>query len=105
MAATMQRFQVITPEGWVAPDTFVLADEQPPAIKPDCALIVHEASGRPLTVHRSRLVALEDRTVQTPDQQRNSVCFKCGKVEGVVEDQVACPRDGQTDCGLIEATT
>ena len=105
MAASTQRFQVITPEGWVAPDTFLLADEQPPAIKPDCVLIVHEASGRPLTVHRTRLVALEDRTVQSPAEQRKSVCLKCGKVEGVVGDQVACPRHGQTDCGLIEPTT
>ncbi len=105
MSATKQRFQVVTPEGWVSHDTFVLADVQPLTIKADCVLIVHEASGRLFTVHRTRLQSLEDRTVRAPGQQRRSVCLKCGKVEGVVEDQVVCPRHGQTDCGLIEPKT
>jgi len=98
-----KRFRLLTPEGLVTYDTFVLADDQPRTIKADCLLVVHEASGRLSTVHRTRLIPVADSGIQTLGRQRKSPCLKCGKVEGVVGDQVVCPYHKGLGCGLLEA--
>jgi hypothetical protein len=101
--AEKARFRVLTLEDMVTYDTFVLADEQPGSLKPGCVLLLHEESGRLVTAHRTRLIPTGDPGVLSIDRQRRSPCAKCGRVEGVVEDQVVCPYHGESSCVLIEA--
>jgi hypothetical protein len=100
-----ERFRVLTPEGLVTFDTFVLAEKQPLAIRKGCALLVQEAGGRQITVHQTRLVPVAAPGMPAPDPQGRSPCFKCGKVEGIVADQVVCPYHGQASCGILESKT
>ena len=98
-----EQFRILTPEGLVTYDTFSIAEKQPLAIRPGCVLVVDTATGRRVTVHRARLVLVQDLVVLNVDQQRKSPCTKCGKVEGVVDDEVVCPNHAQGVCGLLDA--
>ena len=98
-----KRFRVLTPEELVTYDTFVLAEQQPKEVEAGCRLVVHEPSGRLLTVHRTRLIPVEDPGVLSIDHGRKSACAKCGRVDGVAEDEVTCPHLGRVGCGLVEA--
>ena len=86
----------------VPPDTFVLADQQPQRILEGCVLIVHEASHRQLTIHRTRLIPINDPALASLKHQ-HSVCPTCGKVAGVALDNVPCPNHYGVKCGLLEA--
>ncbi len=99
------RFYILTPEGIVPPDTFVLADQQPQKILEGCVLIVHEATHRQMTIHRTRLIPINDPAVASLKKHKHSVCTKCGKVEGVVLDNVSCPNHHGINCGMLEAKT
>ena len=96
------RFRVLTPEGQISLETYVLAEEQPGAIKADCLLLVEQTSGRRITVHGTRLVPADAPLATNLDHKHTSVCMKCGRVEGIIEDQVTCPHDNNIACGLIE---
>jgi|WetSurMetagenome_2_1015567.scaffolds.fasta_scaffold942669_1 hypothetical protein len=96
------RFCILAPDNVISPDTFVLADEQPLTIRADCLLAVHEASGQTVTVHQSRLIPLSALTAPPVQSKRQSVCLKCGKVQGVALDQVECPNHGDAACGMLE---
>ena len=99
-----EQFRILTPEGLVTYDTFWIAEKQPFAIRPGCLLVVDAATGRRVTVHRTRLVPVQpDPDLSNLDQQHKSPCAKCGKVEGIVGDEVVCPNHGQGVCGLLEA--
>jgi hypothetical protein len=99
------KFFILTAEGMVTLDTFILADPQPQNIKVGCVLVIHEESGRLLTVHQTRLIPFNNPAASFLKHQHKSVCLKCGRVEGIVLDQVDCPYKGQCSCGLIEAKT
>jgi hypothetical protein len=96
------KFYILTPEGVVPPDTFVLAEVQPPKILEGCMLVVHEATHRQLTIHRTRLIPINDPAVASL-KHKHSVCTKCGHVQGIVLDKVPCPNHHGINCGLIEA--
>jgi len=98
------RFHILTPEGVIPPDTFVLADEQSTNVLEECRLVLHEPSGRLLTVHRTRLIPVSDPAIKSIKHKR-SVCLKCGHVEGVVLDMVHCPNHHGKNCGLLEIVT
>jgi hypothetical protein len=98
------RYYILTAEGAIPPDVFVLADEQPKTIIEGCVLLVHEASGKQLSVHRTRIIPINDPTVASLKHQ-HSVCPTCGKVAGIVLDKVTCPYQGGSDCGLLESKT
>lgn len=98
-----QRFRVLTPDDLISYETFVMADEQPKTIRASCVLLINEHTGQPLTVHETRLMPLEVPGKTIADDKAKSVCLKCGKVEGVVEDQVVCPEHGDAPCGLLNA--
>jgi hypothetical protein len=98
------RFHILTPEGAIPPDTFILADEQPKNILEGCLLVIHEATRRQLTVHRTRLIPVNDPAVASL-KHKHSICSKCGKVEGIVLDNVPCPNHHGINCGLLEITT
>jgi hypothetical protein len=101
-----RHFRLLTPDGLVSQDTFVLAPQQPAEIKPGCIAVVNQQSGARLTVHTTRLLPAEDPAPPTgslPVDNRRSICHRCGRVEGIVQDQVKCPHQGEAPCGLLEA--
>ena len=98
-----ERFRLVTPDGLISHDTFVLVDQQPPAFRDECLLLAHSASGRRIAVHRSRVVGARDPEVRALEHRQRSVCLECGKVEGIVEDRVTCPHHDDAECGLLEA--
>ena len=102
---TTEQFRILTPEGLITFDTFALAGEQPQGLKKGCFLLVQQSSGRLVTVHQTRLIPVDDEGVQAADRQRKSPCLRCGRVEGVVGDEVVCPEHGEDACGLLEAKT
>jgi hypothetical protein len=95
-----KRFYIVTPDGHLSADTFVVAAPQPPRIAAGCLLMVDEQTGTAFTVHATRLIPAEAPELPPVHQITNNVCLKCGHVEGVVRDQVACPVHGEGVCGL-----
>jgi hypothetical protein len=98
-----REFYLLSPDGRLSLDIFVLADEQRRAIKPGCVLIVHPPTGRLLTVHETRLFPVGPTVFARHPAPWRSACLRCGRVEGVVDDQVACPVHGGASCGLVES--
>ena len=94
--ANQKQYRILTPDGRLSHDTFAVASEQPKAIHPGCVLVVNVDDGTRLTVHRDRLFL----TAEPEEPQR--VCLRCGRVSGVVEDQVQCPYDQGNSCELLE---
>ena len=98
---SQRRFRLLMPDGLFARDTFVLPPQQPRTIKPGCVLIIHEPTGDLLTVHGARLFPADAAHAIPVIAESKRACLKCGRVQGVVEDQVSCPDHGGT-CGLLE---
>jgi hypothetical protein len=99
--AEKARFAILLPEGAISPDAFFIAERQPHNILKDCLLVIHETTQREITVHRSRLIPINDAGLQVLES-KHSVCLKCGHVEGVVLDRVFCPEHHGINCGLLE---
>jgi len=97
----VKQFRILTPDGRLSHDTFDVPVEQPSKIKADCVLVVHVGSGRRVTVHSTRLFPA-DAVGAHPLGRQLDVCPTCGRVEGVVEDQITCPYHGEAPCGLVE---
>lgn len=97
-----KQFRILTPDGRLSHDTFVVPVEQPRKIKTGCLLVLHEGSGRRVTVHTTRLFPA-DAVSSLPFGRQLDVCPTCGRVEGVVEDQITCPYHGDSPCGLVES--
>jgi hypothetical protein len=95
------KFYILTPEGVVPPDAFTLAEAQPAKILEGCILVVHEATQKQLTIHRTRLIPVNDSAVASL-KHKHSVCTKCGHVQGIVLDTVPCPNHHGINCGLLE---
>ena len=94
--ADQKQYRILTPDGRLSHDTFVVPSEQPATIQANCLLLVNDSDGTQLTVHRDRLFAIADAGEAT------KVCLKCGRVLGVVEDQVQCPYDEDGLCNFLE---
>jgi hypothetical protein len=90
-----ESYRVLLPDGRLSTDVFHVPVTQPVDIRSHCVLAVNDRDGATLTVHRSRLLPV---AVAEPKK----VCLTCGRVEGVLRDEVQCPFDGQTPCELIE---
>jgi hypothetical protein len=99
--AGQRRFRILTPDGALSHDTFVLPANQPRNIPVGCVRVIHEQSGTMLTVHDSRLFPAGATGVAPFVQRSTSACLKCGRVTGVAEDQVACPNSGDGSCGIL----
>jgi hypothetical protein len=98
-----QRFRILTPGGRLSRDLFIVADDQPRTLKPDCLVVVHEPSGRQITVHDTRLFPADSSDTK-PFSRRMDVCVKCGRVARVPQEQVPCPYGGDVPCSLLEAS-
>ncbi len=96
-----KRFRILTPDGLLSPESYLISAVQPPNIKSGCLLVVDQQSGRRITVHESRIFPAEAAAATALDPAAMSVCLKCGRVEGVVEDQVTCPHHDDAACGLM----
>ncbi len=98
-------YRVALPDGRLSDEIVVSANRQPSRIHRFCVLVVDQESGRCYTIHRSRLVPLAAAPPPpSPEpKRRKSVCFECGRVEGIVYDEVQCPYRGGAPCGLIKA--
>jgi VanZ family protein len=93
--------RIIVREGVLTEDLFQVPSEQPAGIKIGCVLAINQRDGTLKTVHRSRLVPIE--AGQSPQAAAiQSVCLKCGKVAGVVEDEVTCPYENEGPCKVLE---
>ncbi len=99
-----QRFRVLTPEGKVTFDTFLLADKKPKTFRTGCVLLINEETGRPITVHQTRLLPVSSASSQTRDHKLKTVCYKCMRVEGIEQDEVTCPYHGGKGCDLLKNT-
>jgi hypothetical protein len=96
-----RRFRILTPDGFLSRDTFVLPANQPRDIPVGCVRVIHEQSGTMLTVHDTRLFPASATESSQFAQKPTSVCLKCGRVTGVAEDQVECPNHKNGTCGLL----
>src|SRR5664279_1224793 len=95
--ADQKQYRILTPDGRLSHDTFVVASEQPDTLQEGCVLVVNDRDGEQLTIHRDRLFS----TANAGEEKR--VCHTCGHVLGVVEDQVLCPFDDRESCELVES--
>jgi hypothetical protein len=96
-----QRYRIVTPDGRLSRDTFILADQQPTTLNEDCLLLIDESDGRQVAVHDTRLFPVEAAGHTPFDDPSASVCAKCGKVDRP-EDQTPCPYGDDDRCGLVE---
>ena len=97
-----RRFRILTPDGHLSHDTFVLPANQPRNISAGCVRVMHEQSGTMLTVHDSRLFPAGATESAPFAQKPMSACLKCGRVTGVIEDRVTCPEHGNAACWMVE---
>ena len=97
--ANQKQFRILTPDGLLSSDTFVVPAEQPRTIKAGCVLVVHQQSGYVLTVHQTRLFPVDLAAVV---KKPRNACLKCGRVAGVIEDRVTCPEHGNAACWMVE---
>jgi hypothetical protein len=88
-------YRILLPDGRLSTDVFHVPLAQPAGIRSHCVLAVNDRDGATLTVHRSRLFAV---ALAEPKK----ACLTCGRVMGVVQDQVKCPYDEHTPCELVE---
>jgi hypothetical protein len=98
----VQRFRIVTVEGLLSHDTFVVAAAQSTP-KAGCLVVINERDGAMMTVHRDRLVPVEPVAPPILYHESRTACLKCGHVEGVVQDHVTCPFHGDLPCGLLAA--
>lgn len=99
-----KRFRILSPDGLLSPESYLISAVQPPNIKSGCLLAVDQLSGRRITVHESRIFPAEASDASPVDSAAISVCLECGRVEGVVEDQITCPHNGDAACGLLASS-
>jgi hypothetical protein len=88
-------YRILLPDGTLSREIFSIAANQPEGILPGCVLVGSDRDGTQVTVHGSRLF-------QTALAQPPRACLKCGRVEGVVEDQVECPFGEAEPCEFVE---
>jgi hypothetical protein len=103
MLSRRHRFRVLTVEGLLSYDVFVIAEQQPSNLTPGDVLIFNENTYTALTVSRQRLVPLGTPGYTVAGRHAPRIaCHKCGKVEGVQDDGVHCPVHHGIECGMGE---
>ncbi len=70
------RFRVMSTDGLVSYDTFLIADRQPDSVQPGCLLLVDERTGKEVAVHETRIVPAQlPRSIRRSEDrwQRGSI--------------------------------
>jgi hypothetical protein len=100
---SQRRFRILTPQRGFSIDTFVLPAKQPREIKAGCTAVIHERSGRLLTVPDTRLFPAEAAgalpLVDAPKSDR--LTFDRG--QGVIEVRLNCPNHDGNPRGIVRA--
>jgi hypothetical protein len=97
-----QHYRIVTPDGRLSRDTFIIADQQPVTLEEDCLLMIDESDGREVAVHDTRLFPPEAVGHSPFDDPAGCVCKECGKVDGLEGEQEECPYGSDARCGLVE---
>ena len=98
-----QRYRIVTPDGRLSRDTFVIADQQP-------ATLPGRLSAAYRRIRRTAGCGSRHAPVSAggggPCRRLTTrpacVCKECGKVDGMEGDGVKCPYGGSPRCGLVE---
>ena len=98
-----EQFLVLAREGVLSRDIFIIVPEQPAKVKAGCRVVIDQRDGCRITVHQSRRVRIDATPEAVRPQKIVSACMNCGRVEGVVRDEVVCPYHGGGPCRLLEA--
>ena len=99
---TAQRhFRILTPEGKLSADTFVLPPEQPRNIKAGCTLLIHQRSGTRVTVRDARLFPAEAAVKIPMADVPISACLRYDRLQGVIEVQLSCRDPGGNLRGMV----
>jgi len=99
-------YRIVAANGTLSADAFVVACPQPESIKAGCVLVVNQRNLTPLAVHETQLVPAKTEwesphgARQTSTTARHSPCLRCGRVKGMVQDQVTCPFHGDRPCAV-----
>jgi hypothetical protein len=101
----LRYFRVLTPDGHLSQERFVLPPGQPSALPPGCVVVVHAETGTPLMVHDTRLFPAESAHVIPMPSHPEGSCRKCGRVLGIAQDGVACPVQAGGECGMTTANS
>ena len=78
-----RHFRILTPEGKLSADTFVLPPEQPRNIKAGCTLLIHQRSGTRVTVRDARLFPAEAAVKIPVADVPISACLRYDRLQGV----------------------
>ena len=97
-----RRFRILTPNGMLSGDTFVLPPEQPRNRKAGCTLVIHERTGSPLTVHDTRLFPAEAAGALPIVDAPNSVSLNYDRVRRVIEVRLNRPDHDGSSRGMVE---
>ncbi len=87
-----RRFRILTPEGKLSGDTFVLPPEQPRNIKAHCTLLIHERSGTRVTVFDARLFPAEAAAKIPVADVPISAFLRYDRLQGVDVSRAMKPR-------------
>ncbi len=85
-----RRFRILTPEGKLSGDTFVLPPEQPRNIKAGCTLLIHERSGTRVTMCDARLFPAEAAVEIPIADAAISACLTYDRLQGVIQVRLSC---------------
>jgi hypothetical protein len=84
-------FRVLTPEGTLSDDTFVLPPEQPRNLKRGCTLVIHQRSGTLLAVRDTRLFPAEAVASFPELDAPKTVRLNYDRAKRVIELRLSCP--------------
>jgi hypothetical protein len=101
--ASHRRFRILTPERGFSTDTFVLPPQQPRDIKVGCTAIIHERTGKLLTVYDTQLFPAEAAETLPVVDVLKKACLKYDRVHGVIEIRLSCPDRGGNLHGMMES--
>jgi hypothetical protein len=98
-----RRFRILTPEGRLSGDTFVLPPEQPSNLKVGCTLVIHERSGKLFTVHDARLFPAEAAGAVPAIDTFSVEDLDYDHAQGVIEIRLNCSGEGGNSRGVGQA--
>ncbi|MEN6451477.1 MAG: hypothetical protein ABFC96_13375 [Thermoguttaceae bacterium] len=84
-----RRFRILTPDGRLSSDRFFVASEQPHVVPTGCLLVVHERTGRAVTVPETQLFPAEAIREAPLSGNATRACLSRGQSEETAGQAVA----------------